>query len=89
MLRTLIERKSLKIEGREFEVQFFEVRTLRGQRRYSAEILLAPGDQIILDGDSASDLEAQAARLVPATLHSRTLPRTPAASQSRAPAEEG
>ncbi len=79
MFRTLIDRKSLKVEGREFQVRLFEGRTLRGQRRYSAEILLAPGDSIILDGDSASDLEAQAARLVPATLHSRTLAKTPAA----------
>lgn len=79
MLRTLIERKRLQIESREFEIRIFEVRTLRGQRRYSAEIILAPGDQIILDGDSASDLEAQATRLVPAMLHGRNLPTTPAA----------
>ena len=45
-------------------------------RRYSAEILLAPGDRIILDDDSVTNLEARAARLVPATLYSRMLRRT-------------
>ena len=46
---------------------------MRGARRYSAEILLAPGDRIILDDDSVSNLEARANCLVPATLYSRLL----------------
>jgi hypothetical protein len=79
MLRTLIVRKLLKTEGGEFEMRLFELRTLRGLRRYSMEIMLAPGDRVILDGDSAADLEDQATWLVPATLHSRTLTRTSAA----------
>jgi hypothetical protein len=49
---------------------------MRGARRYSAEILLAPGDRIILDDDSVNNLEARATRLVPATLYSRLLART-------------
>jgi hypothetical protein len=49
---------------------------VRGQRRYSAEILLAPGDRVILDDDSMTNLEARATRLVPATLYSRFLART-------------
>jgi hypothetical protein len=57
-------------------VRYFEVRTVRGLRRYSAEILLAPGDCIILDDDSVINLEARATRLVPATLYSRMLART-------------
>ena len=44
---------------------------MRGLRRYSAEILLGPGDRIILDDDSVTNLEARAARLVPATVYSR------------------
>ena len=44
-----------------------------GSRRYSAEILLGPGDRIILDDDSVTNLEARATRLVPATLYSRML----------------
>jgi len=79
MLRTLVGRKSLRTEGRDVDVRLFEVRTLRGLRRYSAEILLAPGDQVILDADSLADLEAQVACLVPATLQSRTLAGTPTA----------
>jgi len=55
------------------------LRTLRGARRYSAEILLAPGDRIILDDDSVQNLEARTACLVPATLDSRMLSRPNAA----------
>ena len=36
-----------------------------------AEILLGPGDRIILGDDSVPNLEARAYRLVPATLYSR------------------
>ena len=38
-----------------------------------------PGDRIILDDDSVSNLEARAARLVPATVYSRMLARATAA----------
>jgi hypothetical protein len=64
------------VEDQSFVVRYFELRTVRGLRRYSAEILLAPGDRIILDDDSVISLEARAARLVPATLYSRMLART-------------
>lgn len=79
MLRTFVKRDTLTIEDQAFDVRYFEVRTLRGLRRYSAEILLAPDDRIILDDDSVSNLEARAARLVPATLASRRLAKTTAA----------
>jgi hypothetical protein len=59
-----------------FPVRYFELRTLRGVKRYSVEILLGPEDQIILDDDSVSNLEARASRLVPATLYSRLLAKT-------------
>ena len=61
-------------------MRYFELRTLRGARRYSAEILLGPGDRIILDDDSVTNLEARTTRLVPATLYSRMLARTTAAA---------
>ena len=73
MFRTLVKTESLAVEDQTVSVRYFELRTLRGARRYSAEILLAPGDRIILDDDSVTDLEARAARLVPATLYSRML----------------
>ena len=76
MLRTLVKTESVAIEDQSYPVRYFEQRTVRGLRRYSAEILLGPGDHIILDDDSVTNLEARATRLVPATLYSRMLART-------------
>jgi hypothetical protein len=73
MFRKLVKTDALTIEDQAFPVRYFELRTQRGTRRYSAEILLGPDDRIILDGDSMTDLEAWTARLVPATLYSRML----------------
>jgi len=73
MFKTLVKTKAVAMEDRRLIVRFFEVRTLRGTVRYSAEILLGPGDRIILDGDSVPNLEVRAARLVPATIYSRAL----------------
>lgn len=73
MFRTLVKTDALAIEDRTYAVRYFELRTLRGARRYSAEILLGPGDRIILDDDSVINLEARTVRLVPATLYSRLL----------------
>lgn len=76
MFRTLVKTEPVLVDDQFFTVRYFEVRTARGLRRYSAEILLGPGDRIILDDDSVTNLEARAARLVPATLYSRVLART-------------
>ena len=76
MSRTLVKTEAVAVEDQSFLVRYFELRTVRGLRRYSAEILLAPGDRIILDDDSVINLEARAMRLVPATLYSRMLART-------------
>jgi len=73
MFRTLLKTDALAIEDRTLPVRYFELRTLRGTRRYSAEILLGPGDRIILDDDSMLNLEARTTCLVPATLYSRML----------------
>ena len=73
MFRTLLKTDALAIEDRTYPIRYFELRTLRGGRRYSAEILLGPGDRIILDDDSVLNLEARTTRLVPATLYSRML----------------
>ncbi len=67
MFRTLVKTEALAVDDQTFAVRYFELRTLRGARRYSAEILLGPGDRIILDDDSVTNLEARATRLVPAT----------------------
>ena len=79
MFRTLVKTEALAIDNQVVSVRYFELRTLRGARRYSAEILLGPDDHIILDGDSVTNLEARATRLVPATLYSRVLARATAA----------
>lgn len=79
MFRTLVKTDAIELETQSVAVRYFELRTKRGARRYSAEILLGPGDRIILDDDSVTTLEARAARLVPATLYSRLLGRAPAA----------
>ena len=73
MFRTLVKTEALTVEDRTFSIRYFEQRTARGARRYSAEILLGPRDRIILDDDSVTNLEARTASLVPATLYSRIL----------------
>ena len=73
MFRTLVKTDALAIDEHTYSVRYFELRTLRGARRYSAEILLGPGDRIILDDDSVTNLETRTARLVPATVYSRVL----------------
>ena len=79
MFRTLVKTEALAVEETTVPVRYFEVRTLRGTRRYSAEILLGANDRIILDDDSMTNLEARTTRLVPATLFSRMLARANAA----------
>ena len=76
MFRTLLKTEAVAVNDQSFPVRYFELRTLRGLRRYSAEIFLGPGDRIILDDDSVTNLEARTTRLVPATVYSRILART-------------
>ena len=73
MFRTLVKTESIAIEDRTYPVRYFQLRTIRGGRRYSAEILFASGDRIIFDDDSVTTLEAKTKRLVPAILYSRML----------------
>ena len=79
MFRTLIKIDDVAVGPDTYRVRYFEQETERGALRYAAEILLAPGDRIILDGDSLANLEARTARLVPATVYSRSLARVTAA----------
>ena len=79
MFRTLVKTTSIAVDEQIVDVRFFELRTLRGARRYSAEILLGENDRIILDDDSVTNLEARATRLVPATLLSRLIAKPTAA----------
>lgn len=73
MFRKLLETGELDVDGRMFIVHYFELRTARGARRYSCEVVLDAGDRIILDDDSLVSLQAKIARLAPATIYSRAL----------------
>jgi hypothetical protein len=73
MFRTLVKTAVIAVDEQTVDVRYFELRTLRGARRYSAEIVLGANDRIILDDDSVTNLEARTTRLVPATLLSRLL----------------
>jgi len=73
MFRTLMKTDAIAVDAQTVSVRYFELRTARGARRYSVEIVLGPGDRVILDDDSVVNLEARAARLVPATVYSRLL----------------
>jgi hypothetical protein len=75
-MKTLVKTEEVAVDNHSYPVRYFELRTIGGLCRYSAEILLAPGDRIILDGDSVTNLKVKATRLVPATLYSRLLART-------------
>jgi hypothetical protein len=72
-MRTLVKTASVAVEHHWYRVRYFESQTPRGHRRFSAEILIAPGDRIIIDDDSQMNLETKALRLVPATIYSRLL----------------
>ena len=72
-LNRLIKTDALDIKGQTYEVRYFETQTLRGTRRYRAELVLGLADRIIMDGSSLIDLESKMARVVPATIYSRLL----------------
>jgi hypothetical protein len=78
MFRKLVKTGEIEIEGRNYVVRYFELRTARGGRRYSCEVVLEAADRIIVDDDSLTSLESKVARLVPATIYSRLLAARPA-----------
>jgi hypothetical protein len=73
MFRKLVKATELDIDGTPYALRFYEVKTIRGGRRYSCEVQLTAADRIILDDDSMSSLESKVARLAPATVYSRLL----------------
>ena len=76
MFRTLVKAATVTVQDRDYPVCYFELRTGRGMRRYSAEIVLGDTDRIILDDDSLWELEVRAMRVVPAMVDSRKLAGT-------------
>ena len=73
--RKLVKSDWIEIEGRAYLVYYFEGTTEHGTPRFSSEMVLGPGDRIIVDGSSLSALEWRVARLMPATVYSRALAR--------------
>lgn len=74
--RRLVKSDWIEVDGQSYLVDYFEATTERGTQRYCSEMVLGPGDRIIVDGSSLGALECRVARLIPATLHSRLLGRT-------------
>ena len=73
MFRKLLQTGQIEVDGQVFVVHYFELKTARGGRRVSGEIVLDARDRIILDDDSMTSLQAKMARLAPATIYSRAL----------------
>ena len=71
--------RKLVVDGRSYVVRYFELRTVRGGKRYSCEVVLEAADRVIVDDDSLTSLESKVARFVPATVYSRGLAGVPAA----------
>ena len=73
MFRKLIKTADIDIAEQKYPVRYYEAHTLRGTRRYCSEIILGPGDRVILDGDSVTSLESKITNLVAASVYSRML----------------
>lgn len=76
--RKLVKTDHIEIDGHAYTVDYFEGITERGTQRYSSEMVLGPGDRIIVDGSSLGALEWRVTRLMPATVYSRALARAAA-----------
>lgn len=77
MFRKLVKATDIEIDGTRYTLRYYELKTIRGGRRFSCEVLLGVGDRIILDDDSLTSLESKVARLAPATVYSRVLAARP------------
>ncbi|MEO8075701.1 MAG: hypothetical protein ABI818_05180 [Acidobacteriota bacterium] len=77
MFRKLVKATEIDIDGTLYAVRFYEVRTARGARRFSCEVLLGAADLIIVDDDSMTSLESKMDMLAPATVYSRLLAARP------------
>jgi hypothetical protein len=64
----LVKTEQIEVDGRGYQVRYYERRTARGTARYSGELLLGTVDRIILDDDSLPSLESRIARLGPTVL---------------------
>jgi hypothetical protein len=77
MFRKLVKTAEVEVDGQSYALRYYEVKTVRGGRRYSCEVLLDAADRIIVDDDSMTSLESKVTRLAPATVYSRVLAAKP------------
>ena len=77
MFRKLVKTAEVEVDGQSYALRYYEVKTIRGGRRYSCEVLLDAADRIIVDDDSMTSLESKVTRLAPATVYSRVLAAKP------------
>ena len=77
MFRKLVKTAEVEVDGQSYALRYYELKTVRGTRRYSCEVLLDAADRIIVDDDSMSSLESKVSRLAPATVYSRVLAAKP------------
>ncbi len=80
MFQTLIKKTKLDVESTTLNVRYYETRTVKGASRYCAEVEFGTEDHMILDADSVSGLETKLSSLVRASVYSRMLVGTPAAT---------
>ena len=73
--RKLVKSDWIEIDGRAYLVDYFEGTTEHGTPRYSSEMVLGPGDRIIVDGSSLSALEWRVGRVIAARVYIRGLAR--------------
>ena len=73
MFRKAIKATVIEVDGRQYSVQYFEQKTIRGSRRFSCEVMIDATDRVIVDDDSMSSLESKVERLAAATVYSRVL----------------
>ena len=59
MFRKLVKAGEIEVDGRGYTLRFYELKTMRGGRRFSCEVQLTAADRIILDDDSMSSLESK------------------------------
>lgn len=73
MAKTLVATAEVEIDGRTYPLRYYELRTIRGGRRFSCEVVLGAADRVIVDDDTMTGLEWKVLRLAPASVYSRLL----------------
>ena len=73
MFRKLVKTAEIEVDGQNYALRYYELKTARGARRFSCEVQLDAADRIIVDDDSMTSLESKVTRLAPATVYSRVL----------------